>query len=684
MDEIERAIRYIQSCEPAISGSGGQNQTFKLACHLFKTFGLDSGAVFDLIHQHYNPRCQPPWTDKELQHKVDDAARATGGGPGVPMGNLTRVSNNPVDKIEKKKPGSVTFVYQGGTTRPMPTEEEEDGTRRLLRAAFNSGEGVRIVHAHLKEDGTEAPSKGVTLSRDEWLSKLDERGGDPNKLFSREGDPGIYIGINPLAVGKTKDADVTAFRHVLLEFDNLSLEEQWKLYLSSEIPITAVIHSGGKSLHAWVRVDAKDRKEYDERVQSIYTYFEDHNPDTKNKNPGRLSRLPNCVRLGSRQQLIAMHIGKESFTEWMGDQQLEGIGRPLTIDELLLFRPDEDPNCMIGARWLCKGGSCLLIGPSGVGKSSITTQAAIRWGSGLPFFGITPIYELKSLIIQAENDEGDIAEQVQGVLEGMEISPFDRDKIDKINENVVFVRDAIHTGEAFTAVLQRLIDRHKPHIVWIDPLLSFIGADISKQEVCSHFLRNLLNPISAATGVIFMCIHHTGKPPKDKKTAQAGWNSSDFAYLGIGSSELTNWARAVMVLQQVNNTIFELKLAKRGSRAEALDLAGNMTTSLFLRHSDVGLNWIQVERPEPDEDEQPRRKKKHDDGGEPGTAGRPPLNFDYNRFYESIKGESFTINQLVSRAASFAGCSTSTIHKKVLTILKERMEMDEKSGKWSH
>lgn len=185
-----------------------------------------------------------------------------------------------------------------------------------------------------------------------------------------------------------------------------------------------------------------------------------------------------------------------------------------------------------------------------------------------------------------------------------------------------------------------------------------------------------------------MCIHHTGKPPKNKKEAQAGWNSSDFAYLGIGSSELTNWARAVMVLQQFTNTTFELKLAKRGNRAEALDQHGNMTTSLFLKHSDVGLNWLQTERPEEEEEAPKRRGRKKaesdEDDSEPGAPGRPAAIFDYNRFYDSIKGEDFTVNQLVSRAMAFSGRGKTHIHTKVLGILKERMIQNKDSKKWSH
>ena len=85
-----------------------------------------------------------------------------------------------------------------------------------------------------------------------------------------------------------------------------------------------------------------------------------------------------------------------------------------SIRELFKFEPKADPGTLLGNRWVCKGGQLLLVGQSGVGKSSLTVQAAMTWALGLPFFGIKPARALKSLYIQAENDEGDMAEIVQG------------------------------------------------------------------------------------------------------------------------------------------------------------------------------------------------------------------------------------------------------------------------------
>ena len=128
------------------------------------------------------------------------------------------------------------------------------------------------------------------------------------------------------------------------------------------------------------------------------------------------------------------------------------------------------------------------------------------------------------------------------------------------------VAEAVQTGEEFANTVRHLVAKHKPDLVWLDPLLSFVGDDISRQDVCSRFLRQLLNPIADETGVIWMIMHHTPKPSADPKS-KSGWNSTDHSYAGTGSSEFTNWARAVTILRSTKNDgEFNLTLAKRGER----------------------------------------------------------------------------------------------------------------------
>lgn len=612
MTPIARARAYLEKCPPAVSGQSGHNTAFQVVSSVTVGFDLSESDALDVLRD-WNAACQPPWTEQELIHKIRDAyAKAT-----KPLGHLlgpSRAAPRPPSerpKVNTPAPAPAKaakrYDLEAHDAAELP-EPLPDGTRALLRAAFEPGEAVRIVPAKLSDEDREVPDgDGPCLTREEWLRKLDAKKGDPNRLFKSTEKTGIYIAINPLKLGGSKDADVTAYRHALVEFDSISPLEQWMLYQASRLPCTAIISSGGKSVHAWVKVDAQDRREYDERVAAIYSHFAAYGLDVKNKNPSRLSRLPNCERFKKRQELLALNTGCASFTEWLSEVQTESSGDVLTIDTLANFDASTDTNSVLGNRWLCKGGSLLLVGQSGTGKSSLAVQLAATWALGRPTFGIKPGKPQKILFIQAENDLGDLAEMVQGVLAGLGLNAFS-DEFDTLKRNLIFVRDTTHTGLEFTKVAHKLIDRHRPDIVFIDPLLSFIGDDISKQSVCGQFLRNWLNPVADATGVVWVMIHHTNKPPADAK-ARSGWKTADFAYMGTGSSELTNWARAVATLGMLDDGEFELKLSKRGTRAGACEPDGTPTTRLYLKHAETGIRWDQVTAPPPPEPEKRERKQ---------------------------------------------------------------------------
>lgn len=74
---IERARRYIATIPGAVSGSGGHDQTFHVACVLVLGFNLDKQTALGPFRE-YNQRCEPPWSDKELTHKLDSADEQPG------------------------------------------------------------------------------------------------------------------------------------------------------------------------------------------------------------------------------------------------------------------------------------------------------------------------------------------------------------------------------------------------------------------------------------------------------------------------------------------------------------------------------------------------------------------------------------------------------------------------------
>jgi hypothetical protein len=75
---LEIARDIISSLPPAISGQGGHPATFRAACECVR-LGLSDGDALSLLQEFNRRSCSPPWTEKELRHKLTDARRAAGG-----------------------------------------------------------------------------------------------------------------------------------------------------------------------------------------------------------------------------------------------------------------------------------------------------------------------------------------------------------------------------------------------------------------------------------------------------------------------------------------------------------------------------------------------------------------------------------------------------------------------------
>lgn len=70
----ERAAKYLDRCEPAVSGSGGHNTTFMVAQRLVRGFCLDEETAYRLMCG-WNLRCSPPWSEHELRRKIREAVK---------------------------------------------------------------------------------------------------------------------------------------------------------------------------------------------------------------------------------------------------------------------------------------------------------------------------------------------------------------------------------------------------------------------------------------------------------------------------------------------------------------------------------------------------------------------------------------------------------------------------------
>lgn len=293
------------------------------------------------------------------------------------------------------------------------------------------------------------------------------------------------------------------------------------------------------------------------------------------------------------------------------DRGSMGLDGAITWKELMNYDTQNDANCVIGfkngktTRFLCKGHAAWIIAPSGAGKSSLHMRLARDMAAGKDFFGVRGRGALRVLVVQAENDDGDMAEMAQGMEPLTDADDaFDNDSSaeELLNRNIL-VRTVVGViGQGFCRWLRKAIIDHKADVVLVDPLLSFAGIDVGRQDQVSQFCRVWLDPVLRETGAVLISVHHTGKPSKERKGGQVA-SFYEQMYDGLGSSELVNWARAVILLQPcAEQDTFRLVFAKRGKRAWATHPSGEPTQVLWLRHAQKGINWEQVEPPQEAED----------------------------------------------------------------------------------
>lgn len=185
-----------------------------------------------------------------------------------------------------------------------PSEDWRVDAIMFIAGMFHAGEMVNVVTDYtVNEHGKANPSGfGLTLDRDAMMRHLRDNG-------ILQGKAGAWLRPNPIDGNKANavnkdgtpskgwtDNNVTAFRFALLEIDTVPVEKQISVFPKLPLPINCIMLSGGKSCHAWVRIDAPDAANYRATVNEMFDVLKPLGVDQNNKNPSRLSRLPGAQR----------------------------------------------------------------------------------------------------------------------------------------------------------------------------------------------------------------------------------------------------------------------------------------------------------------------------------------------------------------------------------------------------
>ena len=159
---------------------------------------------------------------------------------------------------------SDTISYDGDDFTAYSTTQEHFNPvaelKRYLSLLFDKDDLVSYVTESWEDsDGKWKPSSKGYYDRTagQLIASLDKY---PNDLGATIGDwhkeAGAWIRFNPVSGAGVKNEHITKFNYALVESDSMSIADQDAMYRKLELPIVCLVHSGGKSLHAIVKVDA--------------------------------------------------------------------------------------------------------------------------------------------------------------------------------------------------------------------------------------------------------------------------------------------------------------------------------------------------------------------------------------------------------------------------------------------
>jgi len=258
-------------------------------------------------------------------------------------------------------------------------------------------------------------------------------------------------------------------------------------------------------------------------------------------------------------------------------------------------RNETDPTEIFKDRFLCRGGGLLIVSNTGQGKSTLICQAAYLWACGRTAFGLKPTRPIKTLIIQAENDEWDLKEMVQGVEKGFNSNQLSTEDVVYGDTNLRIVTESSCTGSEFIKKVRIILTEFRnegfyPDLLVVDPVISYLGGDPNKAEIVSMFLRSEINPLATEFNFATICVAHTSKPSNQVRTTLR--TPTEDVYSALGSVEWANWARAILVLKPHGGGLFELKAVKRGARLGWTTPVGDRTLVQRLAHARDGIYWV--------------------------------------------------------------------------------------------
>lgn len=464
---------------------------------------------------------------------------------------------------------------------------------KYLEILFDSTENVGYVTEVWEKDGKYMPSKGnYDRTAGQLIEQLSKCDGDIGSVLGDyKEEAGAWIRFNPLDGKGVKNDNVTDYRYALVESDSMDLDKQNALIRELELPIATLVYSGKKSLHAVVRIDARDYTEYRKRVDYIYSICKKNGLeiDTQNKNPSRLSRMPGVIRNGRKQFLIDTNIGKSSYEEWY--QFIEDINDDLPDPEGLEAywddMPELAPELIHGI--LRQGHKMLIAGPSKAGKSFALIEMCIAIAEGNKWLN-WQCTQGRVLYVNLELDRASCLHRFKDVYEALNIAPENINNIDIWNLR----GKTVPMDKLAPKLIRRAIKKDYIAVI-IDPIYKVLTGDENSADQMAHF-TNQFDKVATELGCsVIYCHHHSkgaqgGKKSLDRASGSGVFARDPDALIDLIELELTDEIYS-MQLNQAKCKVYENAIKKHnpGYYEEHVGIDDTMSLPQMSEHANRAL-----------------------------------------------------------------------------------------------
>ncbi|MEK4700382.1 AAA family ATPase [Solibacillus sp. FSL R7-0668] len=404
---------------------------------------------------------------------------------------------------------------------------------RYLEALFQSTDNVGYVtetYAITDEETGESiykPTKGASdRTAGQLIEALNKCEGDIGSVLGDyKEEAGAWIRFNPLDGKGVKNENVSDFRYALVESDNMAIDKQNAILRELELPIAVLVHSGKRSIHAIVRVDAPNYDEYRKRVDYLYNVCKKNglSLDNQNRNPSRLSRLPGIVRNGKKQFIIDTNIGKADWEEW--HEWIEDLNDDLpdieSLEDVFENLPELSPPIIEGI--LRQGHKMLIAGPSKAGKSFSLIALSIAIAEGVKWLN-WQCTQGRVLYVNLELDRPSALHRFKDVYQAMGLRPNNIRNIDIWN-----LRGKVVPMDKLAPKLIRRAQKKGFTAVIIDPIYKVLTGDENSAEQMAHF-TNQFDKVATELGAsVIYCHHHSKGGQGGKKSMDRSSGSGVFA-----------------------------------------------------------------------------------------------------------------------------------------------------------